>query len=35
MMYQSPAIKDDVLKSYIEQIFTRYDSNNSGTLNPN
>lgn len=35
MMYQSPAIKDDVLKSYIEQIFTRYDSNSTGALNPN
>lgn len=35
MMFQSPAIKDEILKSYIEQIFTRYDSNTTGTLNPN
>ena len=34
-MYQSSPIKDDVLKSYIEQIFTRYDTNSTGTLNPN
>ncbi len=34
-MYQTPAIKDEILKSYIEQIFTRYDANSAGTLNPN
>jgi Ca2+-binding EF-hand superfamily protein len=34
-MFQSTAIKDEILKSYIEQIFSRYDSNTSGTLNPN
>jgi Ca2+-binding EF-hand superfamily protein len=33
-MFQSPAIKDEILKSYIEQIFTRYDTNSAGTLNP-
>lgn len=31
---QSAPIKDEILKSYIEQIFSRYDSNSSGTLNP-
>lgn len=35
MINQSPAIKDEVLKSYIDQIFARYDTNNVGTLNPN
>lgn len=34
-MFQSTPIKDEVLKSYIEQIFTRYDSHSTGTLNPN
>jgi hypothetical protein len=33
-MFQSTAIKDEILKSYIDQIFSRYDSNTSGTLNP-
>ena len=33
-MFQSPAIKDEILKSYIEQIFSRYDANSVGTLNP-
>ena len=33
-MFQSPAIKDEILKSYIEQIFSRYDANSLGTLNP-
>jgi hypothetical protein len=33
-MFQSPAIKDEILKSYIEQIFSGYDKNSTGTLNP-
>lgn len=33
-MFQSPAIKDEILKSYIEQIFAGYDKNSNGTLNP-
>jgi hypothetical protein len=35
MSNQSPTIKDEILKSYIDQIFARYDTNNLGTLNPN
>lgn len=34
MINQAP-IKDEILKSYIDQIFARYDTNNGGTLNPN
>jgi hypothetical protein len=33
-MSTSPAIKDEILKSYIEQIFNRYDTNTAGRLNP-
>jgi len=35
MNNQSSAIKDEILKSYIDQIYVIYDSNNTGTLNPN
>ncbi len=36
MMYQNnSAIKDEILKSYIEQIFNRYDTQGQGTLATN
>ena len=35
-MYQNQtAVKEEVLTSYIEQIFSRYDSLNTGSLNFN
>jgi len=35
-MYQhNQAIRDEILKSYIEQIFNRYDTQGQGTLGPN
>lgn len=35
-MYQnSGAIKDEILKSYIEQIFNLYDTQGTGSLNAN
>lgn len=36
MIYQnSPTIREEILKSYIEQIFGRYDTQKEGTLGPN
>jgi hypothetical protein len=29
-----PAIKEEILRSYIDQIFMRYDSTKANTLNP-
>ncbi len=35
-MYQnSSAVKDEILKSYIEQIFNTYDTQRTGKLNSN
>lgn len=31
-MFQGSDLKDQMLKSYIEQIFNKYDKDNSGTL---
>lgn len=33
-MSQTNPVSDDVLKSYINQIFSRYDTNSINTLNP-
>ncbi len=33
-MSQTNPIKDDVLKSYINQIYSRYDTNSTNSLNP-
>ena len=34
-MQEQELIRDDVLRSYIDEVFSVYDSNKSGTLNPN
>ena len=34
-MYQNTAIKDDILKKYIEEIFNLYDPQKTGNLNAN
>jgi hypothetical protein len=35
MIYQnSPTVREEILKSYIEQIFNRYDTQKQGILGP-